>query len=394
MARRWAGTLRAALVAAVLVFPAPGWAETVEFFLDLDTGGHRATIRDVDVSADGAVVVTASDDKTVRVWDWQAGESTAILRGQIGPGAEGMVNAVALSADASRVAVGGYFGAHASASGPFGDVRIFDLRSGAVTGVLKGHEWVVEAMAYDAGRDELAVSGQGGLVLRWAGPFSDAPRELPVLDTQALRVSHVAYALDGKRLIATTYDYGLRIWDLAGGDPVLAPDDEALWDYPLVALAVSADGARFALADDHGRVTVRSAETGAVLSELPQRPFRVDALAFAGDRLAVSCGYRCAGVHGTEVWDWAAGTMTGEYTGQETGVHASAALPGGVMLTAGGRLNDMHLWRAETLSVVQRMGGVGAPVHSVGISRSADRIGWGTDDPVRNWRSARTGWAR
>ncbi|WP_319824703.1 caspase family protein [Thalassovita sp.] len=381
MARRWADIMRVALSVAALQLPAPGRAETPDYFLDLDTGGHRATIRDVDVSADGAVVVTASDDKSVRVWDWRAGESMAILRGQIGPGAEGVINAVALSVDAAHVAIGGYFGAHASASGPFGDVRIFDLRSGAMTGVLKGHEWVVETIAYDAGRDELAVSGQGGLVYRWTAPFTDAPQQLPVLDTQALRVSKTAYALDGKRLIVATHDYGLRIWDLERGEPVIPPDNEALWDFPLVALAVSSDGARFALADDQGRVTVRSAGTGAVLSELPQRPFRVDAVSFVGDRLTVSCGYRCAGVHGTEVWEWAIGLMTGTYTAQDTGIHASAALPDGVVLTAGGRMNDLHLWRAESLSAVQRMGGIGAPVHAVGISRTADRIGWGTDDP-------------
>ncbi|THD76266.1 hypothetical protein E7681_00015 [Thalassobius vesicularis] len=369
------------LLASVVwaVFPSAGQADGQNYYLDLDTGGHRAVIRDVDVSADGAVIVSASDDKTVRVWDWQAGISTAVLRGQIGPGSEGLVNAVALSVDGTHVAVAGYFGANLASDQAFGDVRIFDLRSGAVVNVLKGHQYVAEALAYDPVRDELSVSGQGGQVLRWRAPFSDTPEALATLDTEALRVSELGYA--GTRLIAATYDYGLRIWDTGTGEAITPPDAEALWDFPLIALAVSPDGARFALADDQGRVTLRDAATGTVLADLPPRPFRVDAMTLAGDVLTLSCGYRCAGAHGTEVWDVATGQMLGEYTAQETGVHASALLPDGVVLTAGGRRNSLHLWRADTRSAVRVMGGIGAPVASVGLSVAADRIGWGLDDP-------------
>lgn len=369
---------RFALSAALALGPSGLWAE--EFFLDLDTGGHRAVIRDVDVSADGAVIVSASDDKTVRVWDWQLGESVAVLRGQIGPGAEGLVNAVALSGDARQVAVAGYFGENLSTEGPFGDVRIFDLRTGLVTGVLTGHHLVAETLAYDADRDELAVSGQGGQVHRWTAPFA-APEELPVLDTESWRVSALSYAMGGARLIVATHDYGLKIWDLDSGARVLAPDDESLWDVPLVALAVSADGARFALADEQGRVTVRTAATGAIEQSLPRRPFRVDALAFVDGKLAVSCGYHCADQYGTEVWDLTAGQMLGMYESQDQGIHASGVLPGGIVLTAGGRRNQLHLWRAGSFETVRKMGGIGGPVASVGISAAADRIGWGSDDP-------------
>ena len=376
------GKMKAGCVAGLLGLAAGAvQAQTVEFHLDLDTGGHRAVIRDVVASADGAVIVSASDDKTVRIWNGGAGESTAVLRGQMGPGGEGVVNAVALSADAGAVAVGGYFAGHQAAQGPFGDVRIFDVQSGAIRSVLRGHELVVETLAYDAGRDELAVSGQGGQVHRWAAPFSDAPQALPVLDTQSWRVSRVDYALNGQRLIVATYDYGLRIWDLDNGAEIAAPDAEALWDTPLVALAVSADGALFALADDQGRVTVREAATGAVIAALPQRPFRVDALGFSGDRLVLSCGYRCGDSYGSETWDWATGTMLTEYRAQDGGVHALAILPEGRVVTAGGRLNRLDMWDVSTGQAMRQMGGISAPVAAVGLSAMADRIGWGADDP-------------
>ncbi|WP_175545381.1 caspase family protein [Thalassovita taeanensis] len=371
------------LCGAVLCAPPVRAQEAPEYVLDLDTGGHRAAVRALAVSGDGSVIVSAGDDKVVRVWDWQAGQMRGMLRGQIGPGSEGVINALALSGDGQAVAVAGYFGAHQAAAPPFGDVRLFDLRSGRVRRVLRGHDYVVDTLAYDAGRDELAVAGQGGVVLRWTAPFGQGePEALTPLDTQARRVSHVAYGLGGARLIATTFDYGLRLWDLDSGAEVAVEGAEALWDTALIALAVSADGSRFAIAGEDGRVEVRAASDGAVIAALPVQPFRPDALAFVGAALVVSCGYRCGAVHRSAVWDVAAGTVVARYGGHDSGVHVAAALPGGeIVATAGGLANEIHLWRAASGAAVRQLAGVGRPVMAVGLSASADRVAWGLEDP-------------
>jgi len=368
-----------------LALPVAAQEQTaVEFFPDLDTGGHRAAIRGLAISADGATLVTASDDKTVRVWDWQSGESRTILRGQIGPGNEGLVNALALSPDGTQVAVGGYFGAHLATEPPFGDIRIFDTRSGRILRVLAGHALVVDTLAYDPIRDELAASGQGGLVHRWQAPFSSAPQELPVLDTGARRVSHVAYAADGGRLIATTFDYGLRIWDMASAAEVPVPGAEALWDTPLTGLAVSQDGRRFALSGEDGRVELREAAGGAVLATLPAQPFRPDALAFALDdtALVVGCSYRCGADHRTQVWDIETQSVIAAHRGHDGGILVASALPRGARVaSAGGRGNSVRIWDASSGAGIQALTGLGQPVSAIGIAVDGSAIAWGSADP-------------
>lgn len=391
------GRLCAAMcwVLVLLLSGQPGHGQEPEppgFVLDLDTGGHRATIRGLSVSQDGQTLASASDDKTVRLWDLETSETIAVLRGQIGQGSEGVVNAVALSPDGRFAAVGGFFAPHTSFDTPMGDVRIFSAHSGQIKRVLKGLLYPVETLAYAPERDELAAAGQDGIVLRWHAPFGEAePVERPPLDSQARRIRAVAYALGGQRLIAITADYGLRIWDLdsdalLGSDPTLTD----LYSVPLTALAVAADDQSFAVAGADGRIEWRSAETGQLIARLPQRPFRPDVLAFlpGGERglLVVGCGYDCKGEHGAEVWDLAQGKMLLAQTMHDGGFSAGIALPetasrGAVVATAGGRAAEILLWQPETGESLTRLAGIGQPVSAVGLSADATQIAWGSADP-------------
>jgi WD40 repeat protein len=77
-------------------------------FLMLDTGGHQALIRAITFTPDGKYLISAGDDKVVRVWDWRAGKTVRTIRGQVGPGDEGKIYAIALSPDGHWLAVAGW----------------------------------------------------------------------------------------------------------------------------------------------------------------------------------------------------------------------------------------------------------------------------------------------
>ena len=60
--------------------------------------GHEGRVNSAAFSADGRRLVTASDDRTARLWEAGTGKELAVLRGH-----EGRVNSAAFSADGRRV---------------------------------------------------------------------------------------------------------------------------------------------------------------------------------------------------------------------------------------------------------------------------------------------------
>src|SRR5690349_12210830 len=85
--------------------------DTPDFHLDLDTGGHTAQVTDLAFTPDGEDIVSASDDKTIRIWDWQSGVTLRTIRGYLGNGSDGKIFAIAVAPDGKTIAAGGYFGA-------------------------------------------------------------------------------------------------------------------------------------------------------------------------------------------------------------------------------------------------------------------------------------------
>lgn len=376
------------LFALVVLFIAANRAAAEDsapsFFLDLDTGGHRAAVKDVAWTPDGQFLVSASDDKTIRVWDAASGVSVRTIRGQIGPGNEGKVFAVAVSPDGKTIAAGGWFGPGLGESPPYGDIRLFDLATGRIKGVLKHADLPTYSLAFSPDGTKLAAGGQDGLVFLWRKDATQASgwsfeRDW---DAESNGITRVGFALGGTRLVATTSDNGFALWDLAKGALVDIGEAESWRDAPIRALAVSADGKSFATGSDDGRAALWNAADGALIGELPRESFAVGSLLLAEDRILVSCGYRCADRNRTTIWRLGEQKPLREYRGHDGRVAAGAVAPDGrLAATAGGQRHAIRLWDPVTGETKAVLRGSGSPVTAVGIEPETQTIAWGTENP-------------
>ncbi|HTH91930.1 hypothetical protein, partial [Mycobacterium sp.] len=96
--------------------------------LRVETGRHSAPVRRLSVSESRGLAVTASDDKTARVWDLRTGTQVMALRPPIGRGEIGRLYGAAIHPTQPLVAVGGT----AAPNGKHGTIYMFDLESGRI----------------------------------------------------------------------------------------------------------------------------------------------------------------------------------------------------------------------------------------------------------------------
>ena len=177
-------------------------------FPTIEAGMHTAIINRIGVDAAGRYAVTASDDKTARVWDLASGKQLAVLRVPLGADNEGKLYAVALSPDGRLVALGGWadpdgFNNHS--------LYLFDRASGRMVQRIDGLSEVINHLAFSAdGRHLAAALGDSNGIRVFSGgpPWKEVARDT---DYEGGSYS-VTFDRTG-RLVATCEDGKLRLYD-------------------------------------------------------------------------------------------------------------------------------------------------------------------------------------
>jgi WD40 repeat protein len=368
---RWA----AFLVALGILGAAAARAEEGAPQLMLDTGGHMSIIRGLAFTPDGKQLVSAADDKVIRVWDLAAEKTIRTIRGEVGPGFAGTIYTMALSPDARWLAAGGWL--HSECEGRCGDIRLYDFATGQLVTLLRGHRNTVFALAFSPDGRRLASASFDSTAIVWD---LEQKKLLHQLRGHRGILHGVAFTPDGERVVTASEDMTLKLWSVRDGREIATMTGHKA---KVRSLAVSQVDGTIASGDRDGEIRLWDGGTGRFQRLLINQGSEVGALAFSptGKWLVAGNGAQ-VGPFPIRAWELTSGQTPTPYvtTYERHGntVFAAAVSPDGLRVATGGADGDIHIWDLHTGQGLQVLKGTGAPSVAVGLSADGRWLAWGS----------------
>ena len=163
---------------------------------------HKKKVKCAAVSPDGKYVVAGDDDKTVKIYENLGGEFKEVQN--LKDFKKG-VKSVAFSADGSFLAAGS----------DDKKIRIYERGESGFSSsrVLEGSKKGVYALAFSPDGKLLASGGKGNMVKIWDLSRSESPNVVSILG-HYMNVRSLAFRSDGEYLVSGSDDATVRIWRL------------------------------------------------------------------------------------------------------------------------------------------------------------------------------------
>jgi hypothetical protein len=274
--------------------------------------GHQGNVMGVSFSHDGSQALTASGDKTVRLWDVASGKELLLLEGHtnwvrcaafspdgkqaVSCGDDNLVRVWDLKNGKELVRLSGHTewvrsvaflpgGGHVVSASEDRTVRLWDLKTATDVRRFEGHTGYVYGLAVSKDGKQLLTASGDQTVRLWEVYTG---REVLKLDGHKGGVTSVAFLPDGKRAISSSLDRTLRLWDLEKGKLIreFKAHTDAIW-----SVAVSPDGRQALSGGKDQTLRLWDVATGREVRRLQGHTGFVFAVCFSPNgRLALSGG--------------------------------------------------------------------------------------------------------
>ena len=282
--------------------------------------GHSGAVNTAQFSPDGQRIVTASDDKTARVWEARTGKLVAILSGHTGR----VTNAQFSPVGAQRVLT----------VSEDKTARIWDAQTGKLTTTLQEKFGGITSARFSPDGQHVATVSPFGAKI-W-----EAQTGKPLLDLSGSGLtSGVCFSSNGQRIV-TFGSSDAEIWDAQTGH-LLATLKRDTW--PINGAQFSPDGKRIVTVATDDGAKIWDAGTGKILTALKGDNL-INSAQFSPDgKRIVTASYSDM----AEIWSVEDGKQLFTLKGHMNEVADAGYSPDGQRILTASHDNTVRIWNAE-----------------------------------------------
>jgi WD40 repeat protein len=348
-------------------------SEDMPSILTIDDGEHNAIVQGLTFTPDGKYLISAGNDKVVRIWNVSTAQTVRTLRGQISFGQDGEIYALALSPDGKWLAIGGLL---SGTSEEKMAIRLYDFESGEIVNLLKGHTNIIQSLAFSANGNFLISGSADQTAIIWN---LETKEKLQTLSGHTGNITAVAFTSDSKRVVTASSDQTMRFWQVDDGEllKILKGHEEQI-----TAVVISSKYIASASLDK--TIRLWNAKNGSFIKTFARLDDGVSSLALSSDGNYLVSGGATTPVH-CHVWSISKFKHVARYKGHNNQVSAIAISPNGEQVASvGGNKYAIELWNLTDAKHIATLGGNRSDIWSVGFSSEHNAIGWGKKLDYKN----------